>query len=57
MPRTKPTTSWDRPRYINTAQLQDVSLNNIQDVDWNGIFVIWQAWSWTAVPKIQTTWS
>ena len=56
MPRIKPTTTWDRPRFIATAQLQDVSLNNIVDVSGNNIFVIWQSWSWTLVPKINTTW-
>jgi len=57
MARTKPTTEWNRPRYVNTAQLQDVSGNNIQDVFWNDIFVIWQSGAWELVPKINTTWS
>jgi len=33
MTRIIPTTSWNRPRYVATAQLQDVSLNNIVDVN------------------------
>lgn len=57
MTRPTITTEWDRPRFVPTAQLQDVSLNNIVDVDWNNIFVIWDSWTWNLVPKITTTWS
>ena len=31
--RTPPAASWETPRYINTAQLLDVSSNTLQDVN------------------------
>ena len=56
---TRPTiaTEWDRPRFIAAAQLQDVSLNNIVDVDWNNIFAVATTWTWELVPVINTNWS
>ena len=55
--RTPPAASWETPRYINTAQLLDVSSNTLQDVNWNNIFIISEVWAWLAVPKITANWS
>ena len=57
MTRPTITTTWERPRFVAAAQLQDASLNNLVDVDWNNIFAVATTWTWELVPVITTNWS
>jgi len=58
MTRPPVTSEWNRPRYVSTAQLQNFDWSdNIQDVDWNNIFIVAQSWSWDLIPIINSPWS
>jgi len=49
-------TEWDKPRYITITNFFDVSWQQIQDVDWNDIFVIWSWWGTESVLRVSTIW-
>ena len=52
MARSKPTTTWQRPRFEDWSLLQDVNLVQLQDVDENNLAVVWTS----EILKINTTW-
>lgn len=57
MPRTEIISEWTLPRYVATSELQDVFGEQIQDVNWESLFIIWTSGVGELVPLVDTTWN